>query len=265
MARLVWHEEGQNKVEYGVDRGVYYSPIAPDVYSYGVVWNGLTEVTESSVGGEIASYHFDGIKYVDTVEPRNYQATITAYSAPDQFATSLGEKHLIPGFILTRQSRTLFGLTYRTFVGQDLGYKIHLVYNALASPLNRQYPTMKRDMSAELLSWKIDAVPPIGSDYRPSAHFILDSVKMGADLLGMIEEIIYGTDDTVARLPSIEELRDLVALWNPLIILPQSTTGLAGLVSGMGDLYTTSMEGINKHIYSGRLVPSSINGLYRLE
>lgn len=265
MTKLIWNQEGSNRYEFGVDRGVYYHPVGPDVYDYGVVWNGLVSVDETSVGGENVSYHFDGIKYMDKVEPRNYHATITAYSSPDAFSASLGNFPLIPGFILTRQARTLFGLSYRTLFGDDVGYKIHLVYNILASPGKKGSSTTDASGSAELLSWKMDAVPPVGKQYRPTAHFILDSVKMDAAALDAIELILYGTDKTTARLPNIGELRDMVALWNPLIIVPQSVTGLAGLISGVGDLYTTSIEGLHRAPPQTRLAPSPVKGLYRLE
>lgn len=263
MARLMWHED--RKYEFGVDHGVYYHPVKPNVYDYGTVWNGLVSVDESSVGGENVAYHFDGIKYLDLVEPRNYEATITAYSAPQPFSYSLGYFPLVPGFILTRQTRTIFGLSYRTFVGDNLDYKIHLVYNILANFTRKGSSTIEETGKAELSSWKIDAVPLVGLKDRPTAHYILDSVRMPSELLTILEDILYGTDNTTARLPTIEELRDLVLLWNPLIIVPQSQTGLAGLVSGTGDLYTTSLEGLNRKLSSGRLVPSPINGLYRLE
>lgn len=265
MAKLIWHQEGKNRVEYGLDRGVFYSPIDSGRYDYGVVWNGLISVDEVSIGGANTSYYYDGIKYLDVVEPRNYQATLSSYYVPQQFNQTLGEIPVVPGFILTKQKRTLFGLSYRTFVGPDLGYKIHLVYHVMASARDEAYSTVDSSGEPDVRSWVLDAVPPIGVKHKPTAHYILDSLKMNSDALDAIEHIIYGTDKTTARLPTIDELRDLVVLWNPLIIVPQSATGLAGLVSGMGDLYTTSVEGINRAVPQTRLVSSPVNGLYRLE
>lgn len=265
MAKLSWHEQEKRRYEYGVDRGVFYSPVGENRYDYGVVWNGLVSVDENFDGGDVSSYHFDGVKYLDTISPRNYKAALSAYSAPQKFIESLGNKPIVPGFILTRQARTLFGLSYRTFVGPDLGYKIHLVYNLLATQESLSHSTVSDSPTAEVLSWNLDAVPPVGLRYRPSAHFILDSFKMGPDLTETIELIIHGTDKTTARLPTIEELIGLVGLWHPLLIVPQSATGLADLVDGVGDLYSTSTEGFYQAMPQTRLNPTPIEGIYRLE
>jgi hypothetical protein len=265
MAKLIWHQEGQKRIEYGVDRGVFYSPVQPDVYDNGVVWNGLVNVDESSVGGDSSSYHFDGVKYLDTVEPRNYQATISAYSIPRQLSMALGEAPITPGVILTRQPHIRFGLSYRTFIGDNLGYKIHLVYNILATSSGKSYPTINDSSTAEPFTYQIDATPTIGYNYRPTAHYILDSSKLNPDILIELEKIIYGTNDTTARLPLIGELLDLIQKWAPLLIIPQSLTGLADLTPGVGDLYTTQISGINRALQSTRLKSMPIDGLYRLE
>ena len=136
MSRLVWGQANQKQHESGVDRGVFYPIDGP-----GVVWNGLISVDESFSGGELSSYHFDGIKYLDKATPRSYQATITAFSAPKEFASALGERAIIPGFILTRQPRVRFGLAYRTMINEK-DYKLHLVYNALASSNGRSYSSL---------------------------------------------------------------------------------------------------------------------------
>lgn len=263
MTKLVWHKE-ESRYEFGVDRGVFYPPTHNNQYSNGVVWNGLVSVDESSVGGDSSSYYYDGVKYLDIVAPRNYQAVISAYSAPQYLMHSLGEIPLIPGFILTRQQKSLFGLSYRTLVGSS-DYKIHLVYHAMASFSSEVYSSLTNASAAELLSWQIDAVPPVGMKYRPTAHFILDSAKANPDALEALESIIYGMDDAVARLPSIEELIGIISLWNPLLIGAQTIPGLAELDPGTGDLYAITMEGFYRALPQTRLVPSPINGLYRLE
>jgi hypothetical protein len=264
MTKLLWHQE-QNRYEFGVDRGVFYSQVDSDKYANGVVWNGLTSVEESPEGGKTASYHFDGNKYLDIVEPRNYSAKLSAYSAPIQASEAIGDKLVVPGFILTRQARIRFGLSYRTFIGEDLGYKIHIVYNILATPKNRDYPTINESVEPSIFTWDINAVPTKSFGYRPSAHYILDSTKIPIEVLQTIESIIYGTDETVPRLPSIGELIDIIIEWNPLLIIPQSLTGLAELVSGSGDLYTTKIDGLNRALPQTRLYKSPIDGLYRLE
>ena len=259
--KLVWDQKEDSLYEFGVDRGVFYPSEGP-----GVVWNGLVKVDETKSGGESNSYHYDGVKYLDTIDPSNYVSTISAYWAPSQLKAALGEKSILPGFILTRQPREVFGLSYRTWVGpEDVGYKIHIVYNALASPTQQSETTMDKTGVAALLSWKIEAVPPIQPTYRPSAHYILDSMTMPEDVLAVLEDILYGSDMTQPRLPDPDELLNLSTLWAPYIIMGQSTTGLANLVPGVGDIYRTEHEGIHRALPQTRLKMTAINGIYRLE
>lgn len=259
MTKLTWNQ-GSAVYETGIDRGVLYPSNGP-----GVVWNGLINVEESMIGGENTSFQFDGIKYLDVVSPRNYQATISAFSAPEEFSNCVGEKSVIPGFVLTRQPRTRFGFSYRTLMGTDLGYKIHIVYNATATQISKSHQTLSDSQSIDTRSWKIDAVPPAHSQYRPSAHFTIDSMKIDPGALSTIETFLYGTDTIIPALPSIEEMLDLLVWWYPLYITPQDITGLSQLSPGMGDLYKTRVDGINRALPTTRLRPSLISGLYRME
>jgi len=259
--RLVWNQFGETQYEVGVDRGVFY-----DSNSKGHVWNGLTEVNESAEGGDLESHHFDGIKYLDRVTPRHYQATISGFSAPEVFSTALGEESVIPGMILTRQARTLFGLSYRTSVGRPDGYKIHIVYNVIASVESRAFTTISDSSSPDVFSWKISAVPPNSIVHRPSAHYIFDSKSMASELLETFEDMLYGTDTSEPYLPTIDEIRDLLGnQWAPLVIVADPVTGLSGLIAGDGDLFVTFKPGVNRALPESRLEPSEIPGLYRLE
>ena len=260
MTRLVWNQQGQNRYEFGVDQGVFY-----DSDNLGVVWNGLASVIETSVGGGSDSYHYDGVKYLDTVAPRTYQATISAFSSPQQFSVAVGNHPVIPGFVLTRQTRSRFGLSYRTFIGPDLGYKIHIVYNALASPTQRGFSTTDNSGDPNVRAWRIDAVPPVYGNYRPSAHYILDSSRMSSEIMEILEDIIYGSETTPPRLPSPGEIIDIVKGLDTLYIVGQPLTGLAELVPGMGDLYRSDIDGLQRILPDSKLYPSHINGLYRLE
>lgn len=264
MTRLVWGLESQRRFETGVDRGVLYPPSSP-----GVVWNGLVNVEEAFVGGEVTTLHFDGIKYLDFVAPRHYQATLTAYSSPNEFQEFVGRRPMTPGFIITRQPRRQFGLSYRTLVkdntGVNVGYKLHLVYNALASPSSRGHSTLAQDTVAETFQWKIDAVPPRSATHRPSAHFIFDSRTTDATALEIIESMLYGTTDSDPRMPSFDELVDVVVIGDHLLIVPDTVIGLADLIPGEGDLYTTSKPGIHRALPDTRLIETSVSGLYLLE
>lgn len=264
MTRLVWGLESQRRYETGVDRGVLYPPGAP-----GVPWNGLVNVEQAFVGGDVTPLHFDGVKYLDFIGPKHYQATLTAYSAPEEFQAFIGRLAMTPGFIVTRQPRVRFGFSYRTRIengiGANVGYKLHLVYNALASPNSRGYTTLAADSVAETFSWKVDAVPPPSETHRPSAHFIFDSTQTDPTALEIIESILYGTDNDDPRLPSFDELVDVVVVGDSLIIVPDTVAGLASLIAGDGDLYTTSKPGIHRALPGTRLIETSVSGLYLLE
>lgn len=260
MTRLVWDLPNEKPYEYGVDRGVFY---AED--SLGFVWNGLIRIVESSVGGEQESYYFDGVKYLDTVTPKNYKAALSAYSSPLVFPPYVGDSPVVPGFILTRQGKRRFGLSYRTFIGTDVGYKIHIIYNILATTQHRNYATITDSGIAQVFSWGIEAVPPVTNRYRPSAHYILDSTKVPPDVLKVIEDILYGTDGSPSRIPDVDELLDILKALNSLVIVPNEVTGLAALVSGTGDLSETKPEGLYRALPTTRLRESTVEGLYRLE
>ena len=202
MARIEWNQAGERFYEAGVDRGVLYPR-----QTSGVPWNGLVSVAETASGGESESFYFDGIKYYDFIAAENFQATITAFSAPEEFAGCDGTKVLSPGLMVTQQPRYPFGLSYRTFIGNDLegtdyGYRLHLVYNATASPSSRMHSTMSDSPTANTRSWTINTVPPAASTYKPTAHFIIDSTKVNAAKLTTLENMLYGSFSGNAALPS---------------------------------------------------------------
>lgn len=260
MTRLDWSQApSQIRYESGVDRGVLYPASGP-----GVVWNGLVSVEESSVGGDVNSFYFDGVKYLDVQDPKNFQATLTAFSAPPEFLPSMGQLSVIPGFILTRQPRSRFGFAYRTKIG-EAGYKLHIVYNALATPTQRSYSTKSDSPSAENFSWQIDATPPLATGYRPSAHYSLDSTKTDPNTLKTVEDILYGTALSAPRLPSVDELVDIIGTWSPVILTTYSVVGIEQLAPGMGDLTPTRKPGLYRSFPSSRLAKTATNGLYRLE
>lgn len=259
MTKLDW-ANAPRRYENGVDHGVLYPPDGP-----GVVWNGLVTVDESFTGGEINAFYFDGIKYLEKQTPKNFQATITAFGHPPEFSELMGELPVIPGFILTRQPRKQFGFSYRTMIGDSGDYKLHLVYNATATPESRGYSTIDGSAFATSFSWKIDAVPPESSTFRPSAHFVLDTTKTDLFAMRAIEDILYGTDAQDPRLPTVEELVDRVSFWEPYLISADSVSGLSQLNPGLGDLTKTRTPGLYRDLPTTRLAETAIGGLYRLE
>ena len=159
MTRLTWGAIGERYYEDGVDRGVLY------VDDVGYVWNGLISVSETPTGGEHRSYYLDGIKHINLASAEEYEATIKAISAPAEFAACDGVKSLYQGLFVTQQRRQTFGLSYRSMInndlGPDVGYKIHLVFNALAAPTERNNATRSDNPEFSERSWYIQAKPPL--------------------------------------------------------------------------------------------------------
>jgi hypothetical protein len=203
--RLAWDTPGERFYEQGVDRGVLY------VGGQGYAWSGLVSVSESIQGGQAKPYYIDGIKYSNLSSAEEFAATIEAFSAPAEFAPCDGYALIQNGLIATNQRRRSFDFSYRTLVGNDVkqlqyGYKIHLVYKALAAPSNAKYSTLGQNNTPNTLSWGITTLPPLASGFRPTSHFIIDSQTTDPDILAQIEGILYGDDDSDAMIPTVPAL-----------------------------------------------------------
>lgn len=259
MTRLRWNQDSNTQFEFGVDRGVLYleSGLA-------VPWNGITKVNENQVVDDVSSYYFDGVKYLETATKSVYQMTLSAVSAPTEFSDVLGDVAVIPGFILTKQYRSKFGLSYRTKIGNDLGYKLHLVYNAVAKSSNIVHSTINSAADIPILSWTINTTPLSYPGLNPSAHIVFDSTKTKPEVLGFVETILYGDDANDGRLLTLFELSNIFENWNPLLI-DYSDSGFSTFLSELGDLSTTKIDGIMVRIHTTRLGLTSDPGIYRLE
>lgn len=211
MTRIQWDQTGKRKYETGVDRGVLYERDLAGEYSTGVEWNGLTTVTESPSGAESNPQYADNIKYLDLRSAEQFGATIEALTFPDEFEKYDGEVSPIPGVSVGQQNRRPFGFCYRTKVGNDvegndLGYKIHLVYGAVAAPSEKAHSTINDSPEAVAFSWEISTNPVVvgtigGTDYAPTSTITLDSTKLPADKMTMIEDILYGDADNDPAMP----------------------------------------------------------------
>lgn len=213
--RLVWDNVGERYYETGVKRGVLY-PVVGGAYPKGVVWNGLTAVTESPSGAEASPIYADDIKYVELRSAEEFGATIEAYTYPDEFAICDGSASIAPGVIVGQQPRKPFGLSYRTIIGNDVdmdehGYKLHLIYNAMASPSERGYQTVNDSPEAITFSWEMTTTPiAVGEGFKPTACITIDSRKVDKDKLAALEDVLYGTADTDARLPLPAEVIEIM-------------------------------------------------------
>lgn len=208
MARLVWGERGTRIFEAGVDRGVLYPPNA----AIGVPWSGLVSVREAPNGGEPQSYYQDGVKYFQISSSEEFKGTIRAFSAPEEFALCDGVANIYAGLSITQQPRKQFGFAYRTLIGNDVaaegrGYKLHLIYNALAKPSNRDNLSLSDTTEPMDLSWDIETLPPLITGFKPSAHLVISSLSAAPEHLQAVESIMYGQDGgSDPRQPTISDL-----------------------------------------------------------
>lgn len=206
MTKLVWDKVGERTYETGVDRGVLFLPDNNGVYSNGFAWNGLTAVTESPSGAEASPQYADNIKYLNLVSAEEFGGTIEAFTYPDEFAACDGTARPSPGVSIGQQTRKVFGLAYRTLVGNDIqgtdyGYKLHLIYGALAAPSEKAYNTVNDSPEAITFSWEISTTPVEVPGFKPSATLTIDSTKEDPAAIAALEAILYGTPGTDPRLP----------------------------------------------------------------
>lgn len=205
MPRLAWDAPGARFYEAGVDRGVLYVEGQP-----GVVWNGLTSVSESPSGGDPKPFYIDGVKYLNLSGPEEFEATITAFMYPVEFEPCDGNVQPRSGLFFTHQKRKSFDFCYRTMIGNDQsesqGYKLHIVYGARTSPASRDHGTLKDSTDPDDFSWKITTKPPVFEGYKRTSHVVVDSRYTDPSVLSELEDILYGTDEVTARMPTIEEV-----------------------------------------------------------
>jgi hypothetical protein len=212
MAKIKWDQVGDRFYETGVDQAVLYPQDSKGAYPKGVAWNGITGVTESPSGAEASDIYADNIKYATLRSAETFGATITAYTSPDEFAACDGSASIADGVVIGQQSRSPFGLSYRTKVGNDTAteeddsYKIHIVYNATASPSERAYATVNDSPEAIEFSWEITTTPVDVTGHKATSTITIDSSKADSAKLAALEAILYGSDDTEARLPLPDEI-----------------------------------------------------------
>lgn len=214
MSRLTWDNTGERYYETGVKQGVLYV-MDSNVYGNGVAWNGLTAITESPSGAESTPLYADDIKYLDLRSTEEFGATIEAYTYPDEFAACDGSASLADGVSIGQQARKMFGLCYRTTVGNDTdgtdhGYKLHLIYGATASPSEKAYETINDSPEAITFSWEITTTPVSVTGFKPTASITIDSTKADPTCLAALEEKLYGGTSTEPTLPLPDEVKTIM-------------------------------------------------------
>lgn len=205
MAKLVWDQSGSRVYETGVSKGVLYPMSStPGTYDKGVAWNGLSSVSESPTGAEPSPIYADNIKYLNLLSAEEFEASIEAFTYPEEFAACDGSAEVEPGMFVSQQPRKQFALCYQTKVGNDLnpdaGFKLHIIYGALASPTERAYETVNDSPEAMTFSWELTTTPVEVTGYKPTAHVVIDSTKADPTKLATLLDALYGT---VAEEPEI--------------------------------------------------------------
>lgn len=196
---IVWDKNGERLFETGVDRGVLYPINASGAYTPGVAWNGLTGITESPSGAETTKLYADNIKYLNMLSAEEFGATIEAYMYPKQFEACDGSADIADGVTIGQQTRKVFGLCYRTLIGNDVdgnehGYKLHMLYGCQASPSEKGYQSVNDSPEAITFSWELTTTPVNVTGYKPTACLIVDSTKVNAEKLAKLEAVLYGVD-----------------------------------------------------------------------
>lgn len=212
--KLVWDQIGERLYETGVDRGVVY-PQTSGTYPAGFAWNGLTNVTLSPSGAEASPLYANNKKYLNLISIEELGGNIEAYTYPDEFAECNGFKTMVPGVRIGQQKRKPFGFSFRTLIGNDTdgtsyGYKIYLVYGAQASPSENANATVNDSPEAKTMSWEFTTTPVEIEGYEPTACIEIDSTTVDADKLAALEAILYGSEDTEARLPLPSEVAEIL-------------------------------------------------------
>lgn len=215
MTALVWDGTSQRTFETGVDQGVLYPIDTLGAYPLGVAWNGLTNVTESPSGAEPQAFYADNIKYLTLMSAEEFGCTINAYTYPDEWAQCDGSAEAIAGLMVGQQGRKKFGLAYRTKMGddvdgQDHGYKLHLVYGAMAAPSEKAFASVNDSPEAIEFSWEVTTTPVSMVGFKPTASLTVDSTKVPAPQMALLEAALYGDESNEPYLPLPDEVLALV-------------------------------------------------------
>jgi hypothetical protein len=218
MARVLWDQVGDRRFESGVSNVVLYVE-----NGNGVPWNGVTSI-DDDVDTSIDPVYFDGVKFEEIVSIGDTHANIKAFTFPDEFLECQGTVEDQAGFYVMNQPPKRFSLAYRTEVGDDISgqrafYKLHVLYNLLAIPTSTSRATINDTPEAVEFEWELTSLPTEFADYRPTSQLMLDSRKVDSYLMSDIEDILYGSADNEATLPSLKNLSAFIRKWNRLIIV----------------------------------------------
>ena len=216
MARLIWDEVGQRFFETGVKNGVLYVQDNDGSYKNGVVWNGLTAVTESPSGAEETPLYADDVKYLTLRSAEQFGATIEAYTYPEEFEQCDGSAQIVQGVTIGQQARRAFGLCYRTAVGNDIqgqefSYKLHLLYGCTVAPSEKSYSTINDNPEAITFSWELSTVPVPVDGFKPTASLVIDASKVDEGKMALLENALFGDAENEATLLLPNQIMELIS------------------------------------------------------
>lgn len=215
MARLIWDEVGQRFFETGVKNGVLYVQNNDGSYANGVVWNGLTAITESPSGAEETPLYADDVKYLTLRSAEEFGATIEAFTYPEEFEQCDGSAQIAEGITIGQQARKAFGLCYRTAVGNDIqgqefSYKLHIIYGCTVAPSEKSYSTINDNPEAITFSWELSTVPVPVDGFKPTASLVIDADKVDAGKLQLLENALFGDAENEATLLLPNQIMELM-------------------------------------------------------
>lgn len=211
MAAMVWDQTGSRWYETGVSKVGLFTKGEEGKW-VGVPWNGVTGITESPDGAELSDIYADDIKYASLRSAETFGATIEAYTYPDEFAECDGSAEPVSGVMLGQQTRKAFCLVYKTKVGNDTqdesddGYKLHIIYNATASPSEKAYATVNDSPEAITFSWEINTTPLNVTGFKTVSTITIDSRRADKTKLATLEKTIYGSESSEPTLPEPDDL-----------------------------------------------------------
>ena len=213
--KLGWDKTGERFYETGVKNCALYVQDSTGAYPKGVTWNGITAITESPSGAEASPIYADDIKYLNLISAEEFGATIEAYTYPDEFAQCDGSAEIATGITIGQQVRKAFGIAYKTTLGNDidgneLGYKLHIIYGCKAAPSEKAYATINDSPEVITFSWEISTTPVNIEGFKPTANITIDSTKIEANKLAALEAVLFGSNDTEARLPLPDEIITII-------------------------------------------------------
>lgn len=216
--KLIWDEAGKKLYETGVSNCALY-PMENGAYGAGVAWNGVSKISESPSGAEPSKLYANNTVYANLMSNEEYGATIEAFMYPDEFAACDGSASIAKGVVVRQQNRKVFGLAYKTLIGNDAdgeshGYTLHLIYGCLAKPSSKDHSTVNDSPEASTMSWELSTTPVAVTGLKPTATIEIDSTKVDATCLAALEKKLFGGTE-IADTPTFPLPDEVATIMTP--------------------------------------------------